>query len=147
MEKKKFEIETLFIITSAKKTEPFVLTVKNASGEMDFFRRTFEIEGVGFNPEKAQGILRDFLITNILAKGVFVDSQKIDFNKVGLRKIKCKYYILLKEPSVIIKNSSFLSVYKIMDSKNKLSDQLREFLLDYVNEKRNIFEETENGSN
>ena len=143
MEKKKFEVETVFIIASAKKSEPFILTTKNSTGEMDFFRKTFEVERVGFNQEKAQNILRDFLITDILGKGVFADTQKMVFDKVGMKKIKCKYYINLKEPNVSLKNTSFLPIHKAMDIKNKLSDQLREFLINYVTEKRNIFDEDE----
>jgi hypothetical protein len=143
MEKKKFEVEVAFIISYMKKSTPYLFFVTNQNQEMDFFRKTIELEGVGFNEGKAKDMIRDFLIQHLLGKGVFVNSQKMMFQKMGKRKYLCKYFINLTEPKVNLKQGDFKDVHKAMNVKNRLSNLARQFLINYVSEKRNLFFEEE----
>jgi len=139
VEKKTFEVEVLYIITYFKKAEPYIFTVKNKNGEKDFYRENFKIEGIGFNEEKAKDMIRDYLIENILSKGTLTTSQKILFQKIGMRKYLCKFYITVNDDKLEIKGN-FEEIHKAMNVKEKMSDILRDFLINYVSSKRDLFE-------
>lgn len=140
MEMKTFKIDTYFIITHMKKSEPQLFIVTNAAKEMDFLRKSFELEGIGFNDEKARDLVKNFLVTQVLGRGVFADSQKITFEPVGKRHLRCKYMLNVSETKLAAKGS-FEPIHKVMNVKNKLSDSLRLFLVNYVSEKRDIFDD------
>ena len=142
MEKKTFKIEAYFIISSFKKSDPELFLIKNEKNEMDCFKRNFTLEGLSFNVDKARDLIRDFLVESILPKGIFVSSQKMVFDKIGKQEFRCKYYINLTEKKLQLKNGSFVLVHKAIDVKNNLSPFLREFLINYVEKKKNIYEET-----
>ncbi|HOJ50448.1 MAG TPA: hypothetical protein PKW55_06515 [Spirochaetota bacterium] len=139
MEKKVFEVKVIYIITYFKKSDPYIFIVKNKDGEKDFYREVIKIEGVGFNEEKAKDIIRDSLIKNILSKGTLTTSQKMIFQKSGMRKYLCKYYITVNEDNLNIKGD-FVEIHKAMSIKEKMSEFLREFLINYVSSKRDLFE-------
>lgn len=138
MEKKTFQIETYYIISCTKKVEPTLFITTNEKKEMDFVKKTFSIEGVGLNEEKAKEMMREFLVSQILPKGVFVNSQKSTIIKKARLQFICKYYVNLTEEKVNWKNGSFMSIHKVMDTKNNLSPELRNFLINYVEERKNM---------
>ncbi len=135
MEKKIFEVEVYFIISHMKKATPYLFLV-NAGSELGFFKKTFKQEGVGFHDEKAKGMIKDYLVSNILAKGVFVESQRMTFEKAGRRKFSCKYYVSLTEPKSNLKSGSFVAINKAISIKNNMSNFLRTFLVNYIEEKK-----------
>jgi hypothetical protein len=141
MEKKVFTIDAYFILTFVKKNEPTLFLVKNDKGELDFYKKSFELEGIGFHEEKAKDMLRDHLINFILGKKAYVENQKLLFEPAGKRIYKCKYFINLSDNKVFVKNGEFYSMYNAMDIRNKMSDMVRTFLVNYVEQKKTIFDE------
>ncbi len=140
MELKTFKIDAYFIITHMKKSEPQLFITTNAHKEMDFLRKSFELEGVGFNDDKAKDMVKNYLINNVLGRGVFTNSQKLTFEPIGRRHLRCKYILTVSDSKLVAKGS-FYPFHKAMNPKNKLSDSLRLFLVNYITEKRDIFDE------
>ncbi|PKL12502.1 MAG: hypothetical protein CVV50_04380 [Spirochaetae bacterium HGW-Spirochaetae-6] len=136
MEKKIFEVEVVYIITYVKKNDVYLYLITNQNKQFDFYRNSIKVEGIGFNQDKAQEMIRDFLVTHILERGVFVDSQKMVFDRVEKRKFHCNYYVNLTESKVSLKAGEFQAVHKIINIKNKLSDTLRTFLVNYIEGKK-----------
>lgn len=135
MATKKFEVDIVYMIIHSKKSKTSLFLITNSNRELDFFHHHIEVEGIGFNEEKAKDKIRDFLIQNILGKGAMVMSQKMIFQKTGMRKFMCKYIIDLTDAKVNIKNGEFYPLQKTMNVKNRMSDLLREFLVKYIAEK------------
>ncbi len=135
MEKKKFKVNTFFIISHIKKSEPLLFLMNN-NNELDFFRKSFELEGVGFHEEKARDMIRDFLVTHVLGKGAFANSQKMSFEKSGKREFSCKYHVSITDAKVDVKGGSFIPLKKAISVKKRMTDMLRNFLVSYIKDKK-----------
>lgn len=143
MEKKTFQVNAVYIITYMKGAEPQIFVSTNALKEFDFVKASFDVEGIGFNEDKAKEKMRSFLVSNVLKKGTFTNSQKVIFSKAAVRTYNARYFVNLTEPKLALKNGGFYYTHKLIGSKNKLSDTLREFLVNYVSEKRGMNETAE----